>query len=168
MCVTTPLPTTEQTTFGAHKQMHTCNAGSRNWTELLLWSIILSMLCPTTPTWGSTWGFAPLYWNNSWSHIHTQNMFQYSYSKQWFLFFQLKAKHILSKKKVPVSIIEGIDQLLMMTFTFTLSRIKSLCGPSWIQTSARIWQHLGDTELKPSDNVNSSIVVVFCVWQECL
>ena len=33
-------------------------------------------------------------------------------------FFSKKAKHIPVEKKVPVSIIYGIDQMLMMTFTY--------------------------------------------------
>ena len=54
--------------------------------------------------------------------------------------------------------------MLMMTFTYCPmqeKKRKSLCGPSWIRTSAHIWQRLGDTELKPSDHLESSIVVGF-------
>ena len=51
--------------------------------------------------------------------------------------------------------------MLMMTFTYHRIQEKKLCDPCWIRTSARIWQHLGDTELKPSDHLDCSIVVGF-------
>ena len=54
-----------------------------------------------------------------------------------------------------------------MTFAYRpiQEKKKRFVGPSWIQTSAHIWQSLGDTELKPSDHLDSSIVVGFVFWQ---
>ena len=46
----------------------------------------------------------------------------------------------------------------MMTFTYRpIYPGKKVCVA---RTSARIWQRFGDTELKPSDHLDSSIVVV--------